>query len=476
MKHILILADGPKGKHLLEWINKTRIAENHYHVIWYQEHTLPEKLNRTIAISQLDPTSLSKLRYVMSGTRYYQVYVVMERWSDASNVLKNIRLIDARIRIIVLDRWDRNYDEYTNLTVVNENQLIAAHLYDHLPNVPVVAQNVGLAEGEIMEILVPFGSTYAYRHVGSIAQRKWHIAALYRDKKQIIPTSATMIRPNDTLLVLGKPSVLNGIYRSINQRKGIFPEPFGSNLYLLLDFAWDTQRALAYLRESIYLMQRLENKHLFVRIIHLSDFRLAEEIKAYENEHITLGVSYEEVSVSEVVIDDIQRYDAGLMFASIPSFESNALKVTLFELRKLVYLFGDRPLHEITDAVILMGENSEMEAISATTFNLAQSLGLKFNLCNFDPEGDFERRKMVVDHYETLSHIFNYEIDLREEVANPVRKLQELDHILQISAFDEEIKNSSWRNIISTKLRDYLLMMRKHPKVLVPVEETNGSS
>ena len=54
------------------------------------------------------------------------------------------------------------------MTILNSDELLATHLYEHLPNVPVIAQNVGTASGEIMEVHVPFGSTYAFRHVGSI--------------------------------------------------------------------------------------------------------------------------------------------------------------------------------------------------------------------------------------------------------------------------------------------------------------------
>ena len=44
-------------------------------------------------------------------------------------------------------------------------------MVEKLPNVPVLAQNIGLKQGEIMEIRIPFGSSYAYRYIGSIEQK-----------------------------------------------------------------------------------------------------------------------------------------------------------------------------------------------------------------------------------------------------------------------------------------------------------------
>ncbi len=470
MKKILILADGPIARNFLEWINKTRVADNQYQVVCYREGVFPEKMSRTIPMCHTDPTSYSKLLALMSETKFVMVFIIMDEKEDALYSLKNVRQIDPKIPIVLLDRWDETYDGIENITLINARQLMAAHLYDHLPNVPVVAQNVGLGKGEIMEILVPFGSSYSYRHVGSIAQRKWKIAAIYRHEKQIIPTSATMIYPNDTLLVLGKPMVLDGIYKSINRRIGLFPEPFGKDLYLVLDFDSDRDKALIYLKESIYLVDQLEDKELFVRIVNPSDFVLIETLKQEEKENVTIYTCYDTKEMATLIEYDIQHFDIGLVINSIDTFEKMGLKKQLFDLKKLVYLFGDKSLYNITESVVLITDEAEMESISSAAIDFSESLNLTFHLCNFDPEGDFESKKKIIEHYETLSQIFNYEIIVDQESVNPVRKLQSLDNIIQISAFNEKIKKRSIFNFISTQVQDYLLTTQKHPKILVPVE------
>jgi len=470
MKHILILADGPIARSFLEWVGKTRVADNQYHAVCYREGVLPEKMSRSLSVSHIDPTSYGKLLGLMSETRYSMVFIVMDNKDDTLYSLQNVRKIDAKIPIVLLDKWNIVDTDLENLTIVNENQLIAAHLYDHLPNVPVIAQNVGLGEGEIMEILVPFGSSYSYRHVGSIAQRKWKIAAVYRNKKQIIPTSATMIYPHDTLLVLGKPRVLDGIYKSINRRIGLFPEPFGQNLYLILDFMRDKEKALIYLKEAIYLTDQLEEKALIVRIVNPSDFVLINQLRKEEKENVTIHVCYNTDEISTLIEYDIQFYDIGLVLNSIDSFEKLGLMEQLFDLKKLVYLFGDRSLYDITESVVLITDESEMESISSTVIDFSESLNLKLHLCNFDPEGDFESKKKIIEHYETLSQIFNYEITIDQERVNPVRKLRGFDAIIQLSAFNQKTSKRSIFNFVSTRVQDYLLTIENHPKILVPVE------
>lgn len=470
MKNILILASGSIAKHFIDWVSKNRVAENQYYVTCYKSGTTPPKMGKNITLIDADPTSFSKLDRIVSGTQFSNVFIVLEDLEDARYVLKNIALIDKKMRVVLVNQWDdpKIGKGQENISIVHSANLIAAHLYDQLPNVPLIAQNVGLGRGEIMEVHIPFGSAYAYRHIGSIRQIKWTIAAIYRDDKQILPTSATMIRPNDNLLILGKPIVLDGVYRTINRRVGLFPEPFGKNIYLILDFRYDQKNALRYLKESIYLTEKLEDKSLFVRIIYPNNFQLVDELKKFESKQITLSISYKNEEIKDVIEFDIYERNIGLIINSIPTFESEGLKETLYELKKLVYLFGDTSLPTINKCVVLMSENEKMESISSTAFDMSDMLGLELLVADFDPEGDFESKKMIIEHYETLTHLFNVKMKIEQKVANPIRELSNMKAIIQVAPFEKYLNTSSYRKIISSKIQDFLLTTNRHPKLLVP--------
>lgn len=470
MKNILILASGSIAKHFIDWVSKNRVAENQYYVTCYKSGTTPPELGRNITLIDADPTSFSKLDRIMSETQFSNIFIVMEEIEDVRYVLKNISLIGKKVRIVLVNQWDDPDigKDQENIAIVHSASLIAAHLYDQLPNVPLVAQNVGLGRGEIMEVHIPFGSAYAYRHIGSIRQNKWKIAALYRDEKQILPTSATMIRPNDTLLILGQPIVLDGVYRTINKRVGLFPEPFGKNIYLVLDFRYDEENALRYLKESIYLTNKLEDKSLYVRVLYPNNFQLLDELKTYESKRVTLSVYYKDENIKELIKNDIYEHNIGLVINSISTFESDKLKDTLYNLKKLVYLFGDRELSDIYKCVVLMSENEKMESISSAAFDISDMLGLQLILGDFDPEGDFESKKMIIEHYETLTHIFNIEMKIEQKVANPIRELSSMNAILQVAPFEKHLNTDSYRKMISSKVQDFLLTTTRHPKLLVP--------
>ena len=470
MKNILVLADGAVAKHFIEWMSKKRVAANKYYVVTYTPDVIPEGMPKSINHLEFDPTSFAKMRSLMEEVSFSNVFIVMENKDDTLYSLKNVKLLDSGMRVILVNHWDDESigrDE-EGVTIITPSELAAAHLYDHLPNVPIVAQNVGLAQGEIMEIHVPFGSTYAFRHVGSILQRKWKIVAIYRDEKQILPTNATMIRPNDTLLVVGKPIVLDGVYRTINKRIGLFPEPFGQNLYLILDLRHDKERAMLYLKESLFLLDLLEEKNLYVRVLYPNDFALLDDLKQLERDNVTLSVCYKEEDIKTLIEYDIQEQDVGLVLNSVYAFEDEALKNTLYELRKVVYLFGDILLYNIKECIILMSEKEKMESISSTALDLAESLNLKLTLGDYDPEGEFENRKIIIEHYETLSHIFNIDINIEQKVANPIRELSAMNDVLQIAPFEKELKVARFKRFVSTKVKDFLLTTTHHPKLLVP--------
>ena len=233
MKKILIISDGDAGKNFIQRAIETYTSENIYYVVELKANQYKDINPARFKFYEFDPTSLYKLSNLLK-MEFIQVFIAVDNQIDAEHTIKNIRTIKKQLRIIVLDRWNlKNIDH--NVIFINSNEILASRLLDYLPNVPVIAQNVGTGEGEIMEVLVPFGSSFVYRHIGVIEQKNWRIVAIYRNRKLVMPSRRRMIQPNDLLILVGEPSVLKSVYKAIKQELGQFPEPFGSNLYLYID-------------------------------------------------------------------------------------------------------------------------------------------------------------------------------------------------------------------------------------------------
>jgi len=124
----------------------------------------------------------------------------------------------------------------------------------------------------------------------------------------------------------------------------------------------------------------------------------------------------------------------------------------------------------VKEAIIIMTNEAEMESLSTSVFDFSDSLGLELNLCDYNPEGDFEEKDKIVKHYESLSSIYNFKINIKQKRVNPIRELLTHESILQIAPLGDETKKFSFLNLFSTQFNNYLMSIKKHPQLLIPIE------
>ena len=471
MKNVLILANGDMAKHFVKWLGKSRIYSNQYYINSCQEDK--ECLSTTIdniTYLDIDPTSYLRVKTLMEEIEFSTIFVVLEDKLEAKFTYKNIRFIDDKIFIVFVSKWDDLSFDDENLNLLNINEVMASSLYEKLPNVPLIAKNIGLGKGEIMEILIPLGSSFAFRHVGAISHRKWKIVAIYRQEKQIFPTNNTMIQTNDRLIVIGNPLVLEEVYKRVNKRQGVFPEPFGKNLYILVDMGQNKEEILSQINEAIFLSNKLVKTKLFIRLVNVIDVDNIKEIKNLQNDNIEVFVTYNDKDIFQDIDFDISQYEIGLFMLTQNLFKQSGYKEYIGSFNRPIYLFGEETLFKINKAVVLMGEEAEMESLSTSVFDVSESLKLELSLCDYNPEGDFEETQKIVDHYETLSRLYSFNVNIEKKRANPVKELLAQDAVLHIAPYNKEISHTSWLNFFSTRLSHHILSVKKHPLLLIPVE------
>lgn len=234
MKKILVILDGLIAKRLMKRIIETNTRDNSYDVVYLNDAIVPEQKPSNFTFYKFDPTSESKLAMVLDKDTHAQVLAALNSKDEMVNVIKNIRARKKNLPITILDYWGIDLkDPYIN--IYKGIEVLANGMVEKLPNIPVMAQNIGLKQGEIMEIKIPFGSSYAYRYIGSIEQKDWKIFGLYRNDQLMNIKPSLILKPNDIILVIGRPSVLMQVYNAIGKSQGQFPMPFGHNIYLYLD-------------------------------------------------------------------------------------------------------------------------------------------------------------------------------------------------------------------------------------------------
>jgi hypothetical protein len=469
MKNILILANGDIAKHFVQWVGKSRIDNNHYYITCNINHEIFSTSSKNLSFIEDDPTSYLKLKNIMSSVEFIVVFIVMNNKDEALYSYKNIRIINPKLRVIFVSDWDELKLNDENTQLMNIKELIASSLYEKLPNVPVIAKNIGLAKGEIMEVLVSFGSSYAYRHVGSVTHKKWRIVAIYRDDKQLFPTNATMIKPNDRLIIIGNPLVLEEVYKRITKRKGLFPEPFGKNLYLIIDIEQSKEDILIEVNEAVFLSNKFSKSKLYISVMGDRESDILDELKKFESKYIEV-IRITKKEILETISHETTQYNIGLFLINTTLFQKTFQDILYLEKRP-IYLFGEQSLYNISKAIILMADEMEMESLSSAVFDLSETLGLKLSLCNYDPEGDFLDKKNVIEHYETLSNIYGLKINIEEKKSNPVRELREKSDILHIVPFNKLVMKKPIINFFSRNFSRYFLNIKKHPQLLIPIED-----
>lgn len=86
-----------------------------------------------------------------------------------------------------------------------------------------MATTVGQGRGEIVEFVVLGGSPAIGTRLANLHADGWRIAAIYRDGTLVIPTGATVIEPEDRVLLVGEPELLPLVAEELRVGKPLFP-------------------------------------------------------------------------------------------------------------------------------------------------------------------------------------------------------------------------------------------------------------
>jgi len=467
VKKILIISDGDTGDNFIRRVIQTYTSENIYYVVQTKEVQYEDINSTRFKFYQFDPTSMHKLSNLLK-MEFVQVIIAMDDKSDALYTLKNIRSIKNNTRIVFLNSWNLINDD-VNTLMVNSNEIIASRLIDYLPNVPVIAQNVGVGEGEIMEVLVPFGSSFVYRHIGVIEQRDWRIVAIYRNRKLIMPSRRKMIQPNDLLVLVGEPSVLKSVYRSIKRELGQFPEPFGSNLYLYLDMNHTNKDTIKDLvRRAVFAHKKFKHD-LIIKIVNPGDIDIVAHIKEYNSQNIKVDIKYDNSNLEETFFNDIKNLHIGLIIVSKEVFRNTISRNMLYESHIPVLKISDKSFSAVRDAALILSDNRDLEKISATIYDISEQMDFNIELHNYMSEHQGQKEQ-VIEHFHNLSTIFSKSIKVIEDDDNSIAVLKRKDDFIQILPFTFKLTKHTVYSLFSTDSERLFHKLDDYHQIFIPVQ------
>lgn len=467
MKKILIVSDGAIGHHYIERVIGTYTSENLYYVVQTQENDFQGYNPARYKFFQFDPTSFYKISNLLKMD-FWQIILVMENANDLEQTIKNIRMYKPSIRIIALDLWN-TVSPCDDVEWVNMQELIAANLIDYLPNIPVLAKNIGLGSGEIMEVLVPFGSSFVYRHIGSIEQKSWKIAAIYRNRQLIIPSDNKMIQPNDTLVLVGDPAVLRSIYRAIKRELGQFPAPFGSKIYLYIDMSIEKPLAImALVRRSIFIQKKLRQP-LIIKVVNPGDIDVLRMIKASVQGGVAIEICYDPKPDEEIILEDIKKYHIGLFVVSHTAFSIKSIRKKLYAGNVPVLKLSERSFSSVKESVVILSEEGHIENISTTIFDVSSQFGFNLELIDYANE-EGSHKKEVIEHFNNLAAIFSKSIHVSAQEENPIRTLRERGNFLHVLPFTAKMFINPFNAYFSTDPEVLYHKLGRYHQLFIPTQ------
>ncbi len=467
MKKILIISDGDVGAHFIQRVSETYSSENQYYVIELKARKYEDINPARFKFYEFDPTSLYKLSNLLKMD-FLQIVIAMDKQIDVENTIKNIRTMKKQLRITVLNQWKLE-NEDSNIVLVNSKEILSSRLLDYLPNVPVIAQNVGIGEGEIMEVMVPFGSSFVYRHIGVIEQKNWRIVAIYRNRKLVMPSRRRMIQPNDLLVLVGDPAVLKSVYRAIKRELGQFPEPFGSNLLLYIDMNLVNHSTIGeFIRRAIFVHQKF-NHDLIIKVVNPGNIELIQKIKDLKTDNIIVEIEYDSVNLKEKFFNDIKSHHIGLVIVSQDIFYSHHARSMLYEAHVPVLKISEKSFSKVKDVALILSDNRDLEKISSNIFDISEQMGFNIEIYNYLKEHQKDKEQ-VVEHYYNLSTIFSKSIKVIKDNENPIRTLKQKETFIQILPFTHKLTARRIYSLFSTDNEVLYHRLDDYHQIFIPVQ------
>lgn len=473
VKKVVLILDGIVAKKFLQAVLEKYFSNNLYNIITNDAAIVPEEIPNGFNFFTFDPTSSYKLLNAIDSD-VSDIFILMQNSDERKVVYDIVRnsYKDARIIVDIPSEQEKQDYNHNKTVLIDESTLISGAIIARLPNVPLIPQGFGLGIGEVMEINVPFGSAYAYRHIGSIQQKDYRIVGIYRQNEFILSNYSLVIQPADTLLVAGDPKVLTMVYRQVKSDIGQFPAPFGKDVYVYVDMIkQDFDELMHDISQGLFLYQKLRNTKLYIHVLHPSDTEIMREIKSLETTDVQVVFNYHQEDFF-TLFKKHSKKKIGLLVIGKKIFKHRKVRKMLFSSGVPVFKTSYKDIANAKTSLVVLNEDmNKGENISSVIFDVSMQVDLNVMLYDFDPDKNYQ--DSILQDYQNLSRIYDKKIKVEKtNTKNPIVYLcEQKEPILHFLPFERCIAGWSVMNFLSTKVEKISFMSDEHPQIFIPILE-----
>jgi len=469
LNKILIFAGAKESKLLLKKIYDNYLNLGEFHII-YEDEEIKE------GYDEKDNVFFYKINFFayelyknLLQKDFNKIVIFIKNKNEAKFLLKKVKTIPTPILFIKF--WlDFEIPEKNNIEILDAPEIITNKIIDFLPEVPLYARDIGLGKGEILEVEVPPHSPFIYKQINIFDRYGVKVAAIYRNNALKLPDESSIILPYDKLILIGNPQTLKDIFIQIKQIKGAFPQPYGRNIYLILDMKnMPKEEVSKLLKSALYLHRKLKNKKLIIKIINPNP-KSHSIYKLFKFDNIDISTDYFKDDYEKVLIEDTNKLSIGLVITNNHFF--NKYIDTFFSIKKPLLKVGEESVKKCKSFYIILNEKY-ITKIAPTIFDLSYQLDLKTVFLSADPEND---NKELIEYLQTLAKSFNFvKIEFEKQQENPIIYLAKKENICLIEALIKKPRNK-FLQLIAPRIEESYIMLEKFTQFLIPLKEDNESN
>ncbi len=400
-------------------------------------------------------TNLENVKYIISTVRDVDIDL------EVCRIAREVYKLKIPIIVLVYEDVEEGLFEKFHVTVINPLKLGAQAILKTIEKNVLHAANVGLGKGELIEVGIKARSHLVGRKLKYLRPSHWHISALYREGKLILPNGNCSLKIGDRALLVGDPKVLENVSTTLLKGLPQFPIQYGGEIVFPLhhDFSGNMD-------EAIYWLNSFKGKRIrFIRFKEkpapdMTD-KIKEKVKNFEMGQ-TINLFKEIFSLS---------LDTGVLVVPVnrPRLDRPRLRKT-FKRSRAPFLLS-RSTYPYEGVVVSLNGPDPVQALE-TGVEIAKMLNVSLRVVyvtlpkEMRGRGENEKLRFRREIVSDFEGIYKASMDYRALEGNPVREtvnvLNRLNNHLLVMVTDPNASLSFLKPNVP-----YLIACKTHLSTLV---------
>ena len=164
------------------------------------------------------------IKYIISGVKNEEVNL------EVCRIARQVFDLNIPIVLLIYKNVDEKAFEKFNVTLIKPLELGVRVIVKKLEKNVAYAVNVGLGIGELIEVSIMARSHLVDRKLKHLRPKRWHISALYREGKLILPDGECCMKIGDRVVMVGDPQVLKDVTSCLVRGLPRFPLQYGTDI------------------------------------------------------------------------------------------------------------------------------------------------------------------------------------------------------------------------------------------------------